>query len=139
MGELLDRAKQAAEEAPDNDWGYRLDLDPGAGWEGRWRGEDVRRGGDFGDQRVFLMWDREGFRCHIYARSRLARSVDAVAPVEGDSVAIFRGPDEFSNGRTIYAYGIAAEPNDDPLPVEPEGEPVPVQTSMAEFGEEAPW
>lgn len=132
---LADRARQSAAEHDDSDWGYALTIDPGATWEGRWRGETMRTGGEYGDQRIFLLYDRDGALCYIGAKSRLARKVDALLPTEGDNVAIFRGDDEYRNGRTIHAYGIAVEPNSEALPEPPEaGQPV-----QSSFGDEAPW
>jgi hypothetical protein len=132
---LAERAQANASERDDSEWGYKLTLDPGATFEGRWRGETMATGGEYGNQRVFLFWDRDGALCFMYGKARLARKVDSQLPAEGDSVAVFRGDDEFSNGRTIHTYGLAVEPSTEPLP-EPPDASEPVQTS---FGDEAPW
>lgn len=133
---LAERAKQNATERDDSEWGYRLVLDPGATFEGRWRGETLWTGGEYGEQRIFLLYDRDGAYCYLGSKARLARKVDSLAPQPGDDVAIFRGDDEFSNGRTIHTYGLAVEANSEPLPEAPAE---PVQTAIPDYGEEPPW
>lgn len=122
--ELLNQARENVSERDDGEWGYRVVLEPDSGFVGRWRGQTVRSG-DYGDQPVYLFWDADGALCFIYGgRVVLDRKIETASPSEGDSVAVMRGEDEFSNGRTLHRFGVAVEPNPDPLPETPEvGEP----------------
>jgi hypothetical protein len=129
MSSLSERARADAKDRGD-DWGERLDLEPGDEWEGRWLGEVTAAPNEWRDreQRVFLLVEADGRRRHIYARSRLERKVDALVPQRGDNVAIFRDADEYgSGGRTIHAYGFALEANDTPIPEPPAGYEEPAE------------
>lgn len=118
---LIDRARQNANENDAGEWGYRVELDIGAAFEGRYRGETTTSS-EYGEQRVFLFWDRDGALCFMYGKARLARKFDSMQPREGDSIAIERIDDELSGGRRIYRFGVAIEQNMDALPVPPKAE-----------------
>jgi hypothetical protein len=116
--ELLNQATENASARDDGEWGYRITLEPGDRFLGRWRGETATSG-DFGEQPVYLLWDRDGQDCFIYGgRVVLDRKIRAAAPGTGDSIAIARIEDEFANGRTLHRFGIATGPNESPLPGE---------------------
>jgi hypothetical protein len=120
MSDLMNRARQAANERDDGEWGYRVTLEPGDGFEGRWRGQTSREG-NYGDQPVYLMFDPNGELCFIYGgRARLDRWIEKLAPSEGDRIAIYRDEDEWAGDKTIHKYGVVTEPCYDALPVPPE-------------------
>jgi hypothetical protein len=113
--ELVAKAKAAAEAlALPEGWGYRIVLEPGESFVGRWRGEtaDEQNGG----RRVFLFWDSAGERCFSRTYAALAREIDRAAPQLGMTIAVFRGDDYASQQGTGYAYGVETEPNDAALP-----------------------
>ena len=117
---LTDQAQANAAERDGGEWGYRIQLEPSETFEGRWRGETLATGGDYGDQTLFLLWDNDGAACYMRGHASLVRKVESVAPSVGDSVAVFRGTDYQSAGGTGYSYGVAAEANGSPLPEAPE-------------------
>jgi hypothetical protein len=125
VSDLLERARQNEQERG-SEWGYRVTLETGEHFEGRWRGETIATGGDYGDQRLFLLWDRDGQECYVRGYAALARKVDDETPGLGASVVIVRGDDYQSAGGTGYSFGIASEPNDAPLPE------ADVQTSLGD-------
>lgn len=114
--DLVNRARENASARDENEWGYRVTLEPGDSFSGRWRGETMTSG-DYGEQRVYLLWDHDGQECYLYGgRARLDRKIDSLALEAGNEVAIFRGDDEVSNGRTIHSYGVASQMTLEPLP-----------------------
>jgi hypothetical protein len=116
-GDLIARAKQRAESGGiDENWGYRIKLDPGDSFVGRWRGETVDEQNE--NRRVFLFWDEDGERCFSRHYAALGREIDRVAPQLGTTVVVYRGADYTSQQGTGYAFGLETEPNDAPLPVE---------------------
>jgi hypothetical protein len=118
--ELRNRARENASTREDQEWGERVTLDPGDDFEGRWRGETTTPS-EYGEQPVYLLWDRNGAERFLYGgRVTLDRKIRAANLVEGDSVFITRIEDDFANGRTTHRYGVASEPNSDPLPSGPE-------------------
>ena len=117
---LADRAKRNASEREGGEWGYRVALEVGETFEGRYRGTELATGGDYGDQTLFLFWDRDGASCYMRGHASLVRKVESAEPGIGDTVAVFRADDYQSAGGTGYTYGIAAEPCDDPIPDSPE-------------------
>lgn len=117
---LAERARRNADERDADEWGYRLALEVDETFEGRYRGETTATGGDYGDQRLFLFWDRDGATCYMRGHASLVRKMEAAAPQVGDSIGVARGDDYTSAGGTGYSYGVVAEPNDAPLPEAPE-------------------
>ena len=116
--ELLNQARENAAERDENEWGYRIALEVGDSFMGRWRGETVTPT-DYGEQPVYLFWDGEDALCFLYGGKKvLDRRVRHAAPTIGDSIAIFRAEDETTNGRTAHIFGVAAVANSDPLPDE---------------------
>lgn len=115
--DLLNRARESEAEKPDNEnWGDRVTLEVGEAFAGRWRGETIATGGDYGDQRLFLLWDADLQERYMRGHKALASKIDKASPSIGDSVVIYRGEDYVSSNGTGYSYGIATEPNDEPLP-----------------------
>lgn len=117
---LADRAKRNASEREGGEWGYRVALEVGETFEGRYRGTELATGGDYGDQTLYLFWDHDGASCYMRGHASLVRKVESAEPGIGDTVAVFRADDYQSAGGTGYTYGIAAEPSDAPLPESPE-------------------
>lgn len=119
--DLLNEARDRAEQSGDGGgWGYRITLDEGASWQGRWRGQETTDGMN-GPQPVYLLWDGDGALCFMYgAHKRLVREVERTQPDVGYDVAIWRGEDQVSNGRAAFAYGVAVRPNMDALPTVPD-------------------
>jgi hypothetical protein len=123
MDELERRARENAAERDGSAWGYRVALEVDEAFRGRYRGETLATGGDYGDQRLFLFWDRDGAECYMRGHASLVGKIEAATPAIGDDVVVVRGADYQSSGGTGYAYGIAATTNDAPLPESPEFEP----------------
>lgn len=118
--DLLNEARERAEQADGGGWGYRVTLDEGASFRGRWRGQETTDGMN-GPQPVYLLWDKDGAECFMYgSHKRLLREIERATPDIGYDVAIWRGDDEFTNGRVAFRYGVAVRPNMDALPVAPE-------------------
>lgn len=116
--DLIGRARENASERDEAEWGNRVTLEVGDSFIGRWRGETTTQT-DYGDQPVYLLWDDQGQPCFMYGgRKVLDRRIRSAGPIEGDSIAIFRGEDETSNGRTAHIFGVATVSNPDPLPDE---------------------
>jgi hypothetical protein len=113
---LRDEARENAKVAPEGQNGYRVSLDVDEDFEGRWRGETTEDG-QFGEQRVFLLWDQFGSRCWIRgSHVSLARKIDDLSPQVGDRVCIYRGEDYQGSQGTGYSYGVSKTSSDDPLP-----------------------
>jgi hypothetical protein len=118
--DLLNRARESASEKLDDEWGYKVALEVGDSFLGRWRGETTHVG-DYGEDAVYLFWDRDGVECYVFGgRKMLDRRIRSAMPSQGDTIAIARIEDEVANGRTLHRFGVAIEPNHDPLPT---GEP----------------
>ena len=130
---LRDRARESERERDGGGWGRRVQLEPGETFEGRWRGETTATGGDYGDQRLFLLWDSDGAECYLRGHASLVRKVEAVAPSVGDSIAVYRGGDYSSAAGTGYSYGLAAEPCFDALPEQPE------YGDLGDVDDDIPW
>jgi hypothetical protein len=126
--ELLARATERAEASPiPSEWGYRVALDEGDSFVGRWRGEtedpdNVDKQGR--PRRIFLLWDTDGQPAFSRSYAALNREVDRVRPNVGDRVAIARAADYTSAEGTGFSFGLEADPCDHPLPDDPSpGEP----------------
>ena len=110
------------------EWGYRVSVDEGKSFYGRWRGETTDE--DNGNRRILLVWDEDGQRCFWRFYAALGREIDRVQPSVGCSIAIFRG-DNYktqydADGETSgHAYGVEKEPNDAPLPQAGDGDAFP--------------
>jgi hypothetical protein len=113
--DLILRAKERAETTPaPNDWGYRLILDPGDGFVGRWRGETTDLGNE--GRRIFLFWDADGERCFSRFYAALGREIDRAEPEIGTTIVVYRGDDYLGAQGTGFSFGVEIEPNDAPLP-----------------------
>lgn len=112
LARARDRAAQTA--ATPDEWGYRVQLEPGDTFVGRWCGETTDLGND--GRRVFLLWDSDGEACYSRFYAALGREVDQARPTVGDTVAIARGNDYVSAHGTGYSFGLVVEPNGAPLP-----------------------
>ena len=116
MSSLEERARANALENDLGGWGYRVALEVGEGFQGRYRGSEVATGGEYGDQTLFLFWDQNAQTCYMRGHASLVRKMESASPGIGDSIFVFRHDDYQSQGGTGYAYGVAAEPNEEPLP-----------------------
>jgi hypothetical protein len=113
--DLITQAKERAEASPLPDgWGHRIQLDPGAHFTGRWRGETTDEAHD--NRRVFLFWDDDSQLCFSRFYAALGREIDSTKPNIGDTIVIVRGDDYTGAQGTGYSFGVATGPNDDPLP-----------------------
>jgi hypothetical protein len=119
--DLIARARERAEASPiPDEWGYRVALDEGEHFLGRWRGETTDEGNG---RRVYLLWDEDGGRCFSRDYTALGREVDRARPETGDRVVIFRGLDYIGQGGNPgYSFGLEKEPFSDPLPDDTEGD-----------------
>src|SRR5262245_13765220 len=96
--DLLNEARERAAQEDAGGWGYRVTLDEGASFQGRFRGQETTSSPEYGDQPVFLFWDGDGATCFMYgSHRRLLREMERAAPDVGYDVAIVRGDDTFSN------------------------------------------
>jgi hypothetical protein len=112
---LIGRAKERAEASPvPDEWGYRIVLDEGEHFAGRWRGETVDELND--NRRIFLFWDPDGERCFSRTYAALAREIDRAAPQIGVTIVVYRGDDYLGQQGTGYSFGVETEPNEEPLP-----------------------
>lgn len=139
--EMTEAAKRNAAERDAGGWGYRVQLEVDEAFYGRFRGETESDSGDYGPQRLFLFWDRDGVECYARGHASLVQKMDTAGPEVGDSIVVARGLDYQSAGGTGYSYGVNVRANDSPLPEPPEvadepapDEPAPdaggVQTSL---------
>jgi hypothetical protein len=123
---LLDLARERAESSPiPADWGYRLVLEVGESFQGRWRGEveDPDNVDDRGKpRRVFLLWDGDGEPAFVRSYSSLARQVDQFRPAVGDRFVIVRSADYTTQRGAGHSYGFACEKCAEPLPGTASGE-----------------
>jgi hypothetical protein len=113
--DLIARARARAEALPvPEGWGYRIVLDEGEVFVGRWRGETTNE--DNG-RRIYLLWDEDDQPCYSRDYTALGREVDRAKPEVGDRVAIFRGADYVGQGGNPgYSFGLEKERCDEPLP-----------------------
>jgi hypothetical protein len=120
--ELIARAQdRASAPAVDESWGYRIKLEQGEAFVGRWRGETVDE--DHDGRRVFLFWDETGHRCFSRSYAALDREIDAVTPTPGSTVVVARGNDYSGEKGTGFSFGVIVEPNDAPLPEDDAADP----------------
>jgi hypothetical protein len=120
--ELIARAKdRAAAPLVDESWGYRIKLDQGEAFVGRWRGETVDE--DHDGRRVYLLWDETGHRAFSREYAALGRELDAATPTPGCTIVIVRGGDYQAAQGTGFSFGVIVEPNDAPLPETEAGSP----------------
>ena len=129
--ELIARAKERAETTPTpEEWGYRITLEEGESFVGRWRGQTVDE--DNSNRSIYLFWDESSEWCFSRSYASLDRELDREQPAIGATVVIYRG----DNYKTQYddegeasgqSFGVTVEPNDDLLP----GEPVPSETASS--------
>lgn len=111
--DLLERARRQAAQ-PFSQWGWRVALDPGDSFVGRWRGQTTDTDND--DRPIYLLWGENNEACFIRHYAALGRAIEAEQPEVGDRVAIHRGDDYQSQNGTGYAFGIASEPCTEPIP-----------------------
>src|SRR5262245_46287794 len=119
---LADQARDNAAERDGGGWGYRIALEVDEAFTGRYRGEELVTGGEYGDQTLFLFWDPDGSLCYMRGHASLVRKMQQAGPSIGDDIAVHRGSDYESSGNTGYSYGVAREPNSDPLPEPPDAD-----------------
>jgi hypothetical protein len=115
VAELIVHAKERAEalSAP-SEWGYRIIVDEGGHFAGRWRCETTDP--DNEDRRIYLLWDENGAWCFSRDYVSLGREVDRVRPGRGDRVVIARGPDYFTQqGRRGFRFVLEKQSCDEPL------------------------
>jgi hypothetical protein len=114
--DLVARARERAN-APlqPEAWGYRVGLDPGDVFAGRWRGETIDEANN--NRRVYLLWDDDDEPCWHRHYTALGREIDRVQPNVGDTVVIARG-DDYPTGydNPGQAYGVECGPCDRPVP-----------------------
>jgi hypothetical protein len=113
--DLIARAQERADAPPTPEgWGYRIVLEEGDAFVGRWRGETTDA--DNEDRRIYLFWDEDGGLCFSRTYAALEREIDRARPQVGATVALVRGKDYAGQQGTGYSFGVETEPNDDPLP-----------------------
>jgi hypothetical protein len=113
--DLLSRTKERAEASPvPEEWGYRVQLDEGEHFIGRWRGETIDEANE--NRRIFLLWDEDCEPCFSRFYAALGREIDRAGPSVGDTIVVFRGKDYIGKEGTGYAFGVETEPNEAPLP-----------------------
>jgi hypothetical protein len=113
--QLIAAATERADTTPiPNDWGYRVVLEPGDSFVGRWRGETVDE--EHENRRIFLLWDEDGEPCFSRHYVSLAREVDNTGPDTGCTIVVARGDDYATEKGTGYSFGVVVEPNAAPLP-----------------------
>ncbi len=114
--ELIARAEED-EQTPlvDPTWGYRISLEPGETFVGRWRGLTVDEANE--NRPVYLFWDEAGERCFSRHYASLGAKIKLAEPQIGHSIAVRRGADYASGkGNPGFSFGIAVSENDEPLP-----------------------
>ena len=129
--DLISRAKERAETPPTpEEWGYRIAIDEGKSFVGRWR--DETKDEENNDRPIYLFWDDDGEPCFSRHYASLERELKREDPAVGATVVIYRG----DNYKTQYddegeasgqSYGVTTEPNDDPLPGEPPAAAAPAK------------
>lgn len=113
--DLIARATERAEApAIPEDWGYRVALEEGESFVGRWRGDSTDELNN--NRRIHLLWDQDGQRCFSRSYAALDREVDRLAPEVGAAVAIVRGSDYATAKGTGYSFGVETAPCGEPLP-----------------------
>jgi hypothetical protein len=126
--ELLAEARQRLAEleekqAGDVDWGEKLDLQPGASFRGRYRGETTGTSKDGGEFGLVLLWGPDGEHRFTFVTAALRSELDTVRPDVGDEIVVVRGDDRAFevNGepRTMHRYAVAARPSEAALPGDP--------------------
>jgi len=120
MSSLEEQARQNAEERDGGAWGYRIALEEGEAFSGRFRGEELVTGGEYGDQTLYLFWDGDGVNCYMRGHASLVRKMQSAEVTVGDDISVVRGADYQSAGGTGYSYGVARAANSDPLPEPPD-------------------
>jgi hypothetical protein len=136
--DLIARAKERAETPPTpEEWGYRVQIEEGESFVGRWHTETVDE--DNNNRPIYLFWDESGEPCFSRHYASLERELKREDPAVGATVVVYRG----DNYKTQYddegessgqSYGVTSEPNDDPLPG-PSGEAKPADAQLADGGE----
>src|SRR5262245_34622041 len=109
--DLLTRAQERAESKPiPVEWGsYRIQLDEGDSFIGRWRGSATDELND--DRPIYLFWDENEEPCFSRSYAALTREIDRAAPAVGDTIVIYRGADSVAQSGTGFAFGVETEPN----------------------------
>jgi len=124
VSDLMARARERAEaqgQGGSDDWGYRLALEEGGEFLGRFRGEttDPNNADQNGNpRRIFLLWDEHNQRCYSRSYAALNREIDQNYPSIGATIAIVRGKDYVSANGTGYSFGVVTEANPHALPSE---------------------
>lgn len=121
LNEARERLREQEEDDPNSELGDEMTPEPGAHFQGRWRGEGKMTTKERGLIPVFLVWgrgnDEPGF---LYAHSKLVDEVAAERPQVGDEVLVLRGETKAfeKNGeqRSVYPYVLRKRECSDPLP-----------------------
>ena len=117
--DLAARARERAQgSAVPEDWGNLLEIPEEGDFVGRFVTDTTDERWDL-PRPVFLLVDSDGGRCWIPGRYRLLQEIERVKPGRGADIAIFRDFDIETKNGAMHVYGVAAEPNDAPLPGEP--------------------
>jgi hypothetical protein len=121
--DLIQRAKERAETPPTpEEWGYRIQIEEGESFVGRWHIETADE--DNNNRAIYLFWDESGEPCFHRHYASLARELTREQPSLGATIVVSRS----ENYKTQYddevetsgqSYGVASKSNDDPLPGEP--------------------
>src|SRR5262245_28810140 len=102
------------DEADEDDLGDRVELEPGDGFAGHWRGEGVMRTKEGEEIPVYLLREREGRLRFHYRNAALVREIEELRPEVGDEIAIVRGEDrEFEvqgEGRRMMRFAVRVRP-----------------------------
>ena len=118
--DLIARAKTRAESpATPEEWGYRVTLDEGESFVGRWRGRTVDE--DNENRSIYLFWDESGEQCFSRQYASLERELDRENPADGATVVVYRADNyktqhDDEGEASGQSYGVTTEPNDNPLP-----------------------
>lgn len=128
--QLIAAATERAETTPlPEEWGYRVALEQGDSFIGRWLRETVDEANN--NRRVFLLLDEDDQPCFSRFYAALGREIDQAAPEVGCTIVIVRGDDYIGQQGTGYSFGVATEPNDKPLPETATSEPEGSSASFA--------
>jgi hypothetical protein len=121
--DLIQRAKERAETPPTpEEWGYRIQIEEGGSFAGRWHTETVDE--DNNNRPIYLFWDEDGEACFHRHYASLERELAREQPATGATIVVARSENyktqyDDEGEKTGQSYGVSSEPNDAPLPGEP--------------------
>jgi hypothetical protein len=101
---------------PDS-WGEAIELEPGESFVGRFRGRER----DSRGHPTYLFWSEAGELCFFWSAYRLEQGMRRERPAVGATVCIVRDTNyatrfDDPGEPTGKSYGVASEPNNEPLP-----------------------